>query len=111
MNSKTIKIFASTTLLLSGKTLFACCGCAIVIASMNALTAGTKATVKEVDETLGIYFKQQVVAENERYLKSLKNTKKVVENSTKLNKGMFLEYDKINFDIQKEALVNSAKKD
>ena len=111
MSSNTIKIFATTTLILSGKSLFACCGCAIVIASMNALTAGTKGAIKEADETLGMYFKQQVVAENERYLKSLKNTKEVVENSTKLNKGMFLEYDKINFVIQKEALVNSVKKD
>ncbi len=111
MNSKIIKIFAMTALLLSGESLFACCGCVIVTASMKALVGGTEGAIKEADTALGVYFKQQVVAENERYLKSLKNTKKVVEDSTKLNKGMFLEYDKINFAIRKEALLNSAKKD
>lgn len=96
-------------LLLYGVTLSACCDCAIVSSSMESLVANTNTTIQLVDKELGLYFNQQVVAENKRYLQALKGTKKVIKNSTKLNKGMFLEYDKINFDIKKNTLINSAK--
>lgn len=97
--------------LLSGKTLFACCGCALVIASMNILKSSTKSTVSEINLTLGSYFRQEVVSQNKRYLKALESMPHTINDSIKLNIGAMKEYHKINFVIQKKNLVNFTKED
>jgi NifU-like protein involved in Fe-S cluster formation len=98
---------ALSLLLLLPSSSFACCGCAIVMASTNLLTATSKATIKEVDMSLGEYFNQVVTKENERYLSSLKNTPRDIQDGTKVHKEMFMAYDKLAHTIKKENNIKS----
>jgi len=91
------------SLLLLNSSLSACCGCALVVASMNALTATIKSSVKAGDKMTAMLYDNTVgknnrdsLKETERRLRELSNTLKIKELGAKCDNKIIFELKKSN---------------
>lgn len=90
-------------ILILNSSLSACCGCALVIASMNALTGTIKGSVKAGDKMTALLYDNTVgknngdsLKETERRLRELSNTLKIKGLGAKCDNEMIFELQKAN---------------
>ena len=91
------------SLLILNSSLSACCGCALVVASMNALTTTIKRSVKTGDKMTAMLYDNTVgknnrdsLKETERRLRELSNTLKIKGLGAKCDNEMIFGLKKSN---------------